>query len=249
MRSIVGLFVGFTLVLCVTLSGTRAFAAEAVDTTDAVTIDDRDDDPTTGDAASKVLQAVERARGASTGSPIEEELRGRLEELSAMEQGAAGGFEPPPEDGTPPPQDDSQYNALKELMQKMTPVERVKAGVWFLVIQPRTPHRDDVMKMIDQQAAMLTGPEAADYRDYMQVRRGLAGASFGQRIDKWQEYVKGKPSSAFADVAKREIQHIQSIQQDKADEGKNRRGKFLVKIGIVAIVLALVAVIIFGAAR
>ena len=250
MRSVFSLFVGFTLVLCVSLSGTPAFAQD-VPGDDVAAVDaEQDEDVTTGDVGSKLLQAIERARGIPAGNPIEDDLREKLELLSVMEQGGtAGGFEPPPDDGTPPPQDDSQYNALKELMQKMTPLERVKAGIWFLVIQPRTPHRDDVTKMIDQQAAMLSGAEAADYRDYMTVRRGLSGASYGQRLDKWTEYVKGKPTSTFSDVAKREIQHLQTIQKDKSDEGKNRRSRFVVKIGIVAIVLALVAVIIFGAAR
>ncbi|HUR26769.1 MAG TPA: hypothetical protein VM509_01170, partial [Planctomycetota bacterium] len=145
--------------------------------------------------------------------------------------------------------DDAQFNALKELMVKMTPLERVKAGIWFLVIQPKTPRREEVTRMIDQNAATLTGPESADYKDYMSVRKSLSGASYNARMDRWKEYVKSKPSSAFADVAKREIQHLDSVQKDKKAEGRAGASRFFVKAGIVLVVLALLVVIIFGAAK
>lgn len=205
---------------------------------------------TTGDAAAKLLDTVDRMNGGTPESELEKHLRGKLEALSEMEQGSAGGFEPPPEDtSTPPAENDAQYNALKELLAKMTPLERVKAGVWYLVIQPRTPHRDDVTRMIDQQAAMLTGPESGDFRDYMGVRKSLSGSSYDARIDRWKEYGKQKPTSTFADLAKREVQHLESLKRDRAEERKSGAGKFLAKLGIVFVVLALLVVIVFGAAK
>ena len=234
MKGIVAQLVGFTLFAFVMVGFVRDARAEE----------------TTGDVASKVLDAADRMNGGTPDSPLEKQLRGKLEELSEMEQGASGGFEPPPEDtSTPPAENDAQYNALKELLQKMTPLERVKAGVWYLVIQPRTPHRDEVTRMIDQQAAMLTGPESGDFRDYMGVRKSLAGSSYDARIDRWTEYGKQKPTSAFADLAKREVQHLESLKRDKAEERKSGAGKFLAKLGIVFVVLALLVVIVFGAAK
>ena len=236
MKGIVAQFLGFTLFAIVLVGYTPGAAAAENDTT--------------GDVANEILNTVERMNGGTPESALEKSLRGKLEVLSEMEQGSAGGFEPPPEDTTPAPAaDDAQFNALKELMAKMTPLERVKAGVWYLVIQPKTPHRDDVTRMIDQQAAMLTGPAAADYQNYMDVRKSLSGASYDDRIDRWNEYVQQKPGSAFADVAKREVQHLESLQQDRAEERKKGAGGFLVKLGIVFVVLALLAVIVFGAAK
>lgn len=209
------------------------------------------DEPTTGDFASKVVDTVYRWKGGA-GSPLEEKLRLKLEELSRAEQGGgAGGFEPPPDDPAGPPtaDDDGQFNALISLMEKMTPLERVKAGVWFLIIRPRTTHRDEVMGMINKNAGALTSSQQADFRDYMETRKSLSAASYGNRVDRWQRYAKEKPQSTFSDLAKREVQHIRSLQQDASTDRKKGAGRFLVKVGIVAIVLALVAVIVFGAAR
>lgn len=235
MKGIVSQVVGFTLFAFLTVGLVRSASAEPVETT-------------TGDAAARIIGAVD-AMNAGADSDLERDLRVKLEALSEMEQGSAGGFEPPPEDTSPVPQDDAQFNALKELMAKMTPLERVKAGIWFLVIQPKTPRRDEVTRMIDQNAAALTGPESTDFRDYMSVRKSLSGASYDSRIDRWKEYVKAKPSSAFADVAKREVQHLESVKRDKKAEGRAGAGRFLVKVGIVFVVLALIAVIVFGAAK
>lgn len=234
MKGIVARLVGFTLFALVMVGSAHdARAGE-----------------TTGDRAAKVLGAVDELKGGTPDSSLEKHLREKLEQLSEMEQGASGGFDPPPEDtSTPPAENDAQYNALKELLTKMTPLERVKAGVWYLVIQPRTPHRDEVTRMIDQQAGTLTGPEAGDFRDYMSVRKGLSGSSYDARIDRWKEYGKQKPTSAFADLAKREVQHLESLKRDKAEERKSGAGKFLAKLGIVFVVLALLVVIIFGAAK
>ena len=234
MKGIVAQFLGFTLFAFVVLGFVKpAMAAEA--------------ETTTGDVAAKIIGTADSMKPGD--SPLEQHLRGKLESLSEMEQGSAGGFEPPPDDTTPPPTDDAQFNALKELLVKMTPLERVKAGIWFLVIQPKTPHRNDVTRMIDQNAGTLTGPAANDYRDYMSVRRSLSGSSYGDRIERWQEYAKSKPGSAFADVAKREVQYLQSVQKDRAEERKSGASRFFVKLGIVFVVLALLVVIIFGAAK
>lgn len=209
------------------------------------------DEPTTGDFASKVVDTVYRWKGGAS-SPLEEKLRVKLQELSAAEQGGgAGGFEPPPDQpqGPAPADDDGQLNALKEYMQSRPPIERVKAGIWFLVIRPRTTHRDEVMRLIDQNATALAPAQQAEYRDYMEVRKSLSGASYGNRIDRWERYATEKPQSAFADLAKREVAHLKSVQADASDEKKKGAGRFFVKVGIVAIVLALVAVIVFGAAK
>lgn len=233
MKGIVAQFLGFTLFACVVLGFVKpAVAAET---------------ETTGDVAAKIIGTVDSINASD--SPLEQHLRGKLEAFSEMEQGSAGGFEPPPDDKTPPPTDDAQFNALKELLVKMTPLERVKAGIWFLVIQPKTPHRDEVTRMIDQNSGTLTGPEAGDYRDYMSVRKSLSGSSYGNRIERWQEYAKAKPGSAFADVAKREVKYLQSVQKDRAEERKSGASRFFVKLGIVFVVLALLVVIIFGAAK
>jgi hypothetical protein len=234
MKGIVAQVLGFTLFACVILGFVKP--ANAAET------------ETTGDVAAKIIGTVDSLNSGAD-SAMEQHLRGKLEAFSEMEQGAAGGFEPPPDDTSKPPEDDAQFNALKELLVKMTPLERVKAGIWFLVIQPKTPRRDEITRLIDQNAGTLTGPESADYRDYMSVRKGLSGASYGSRIERWQEYVKAKPGSAFADVAKREIQHLESVQKDKAAERKSGASKFFVKVGIVLVVLALLVVIIFGAAK
>lgn len=235
MKGIVSQVIGFTLFAFVSIGIVHPAAASEVD-------------PTTGDVAAKIIGAVD-AMNAGADSELERDLRVKLEALSEMEQGSAGGFEPPPEDTSPVPQDDAQFNALKELMVKMTPLERVKAGIWFLVIQPKTPRRDEVTRMIDQNAATLSGSEAGDFKDYMSVRKSLSGASYNSRIDRWKEYVKSKPSSAFADVAKREIQHLDSVQKDQKAAGRAGAGRFFVKVGIVFVVLALLAVIVFGAAK
>lgn len=236
MKRFLGLLLGFGLIASMSVSSRPAAAAQ---------------DETSGDFAVRVLDTVERWRGGSS-SPLEDALRVKLEKLSAAEQGgSAGGFEAPPDaqEGPRPADDDSQFNALKELMQKMTPLERVKAGVWFLVIRPNTSHRDDVTRMIDQQATALSAAQQAEFHDYMGVRKSLAAASWGKRADKWEEYAKTKANGSFADLAKREVQHIQSLQADASSEKKKGASRFFVKIGIVAIVLALVAVIIFGAAK
>ncbi len=236
MKRFLGLLLGFGLIASLSLSSRPAAAAQ---------------DETSGDFAVRVLDTVERWRG-GTSSPLEDALRVKLERLSAAEQGgSAGGFEAPPDaqEGPRPADDDSQFNALKELMQKMTPLERVKAGVWFLVIRPNTSHRDDVTRMIDQQATALSAAQQAEFSDYMSVRKSLAAASWGKRADRWQAYSKEKANGSFADLAKREVQHIQSLQADASTEKKKGASRFFVKIGIVAIVLALVAVIIFGAAK
>jgi hypothetical protein len=233
MKGVVAQFLGFTLFACVMLGFVKpAMAAET---------------ETTGDVAAKIIGTVDSIN-AGPDSAMEQHLRGKLEAFSEMEQGAAGGFEPPPDDKSTPPADDAQFNALKELLVKMTPLERVKAGVWFLVIQPRTPHADEVQRLINQQAATLSGTESADFKDYMSVRKSLSGKSYSARIDRWQEYVKEKPSSSFADVAKREIQHIESVMKDQKEARKSGMGKFLAKVGIVVVVLLLIVVIVFGAA-
>lgn len=235
MKGNVAQFLGFTLLAFLLLGFVQPASATETETS--------------GDVAAKILNTVDRMNGGTPDSELERHLRGKLEAFSEMEQGSSGGFEPPPDDTSAPPADDAQFNALKELMVKMTPLERVKAGIWFLVIQPKTPRRDEVTRMIDQNAGTLTGPEAADYRDYMSVRKSLSGSSYGNRIDRWREYTKQKPSSAFADVAKREVQHLESVVKDKSDERKSGFGKFMVKVGVVLVVLALLVVIIFGAAK
>lgn len=210
-----------------------------------------EDEPTTGDFAVKVLDTVERWRG-GTSSPLEDAMRAKLEQLSAAEQGGgAGGFEPPPETAgqVGGEDDDSQYQALQDLMAKMGPLDRVKTGIWYLVIRPRTTHREELQRVIEQQSQALSPAEQQAFQDYMGVRKSLAAASFGARIDRWDDYSKKKADSPFAELAQREVQHLKTLKQDVSTEKKKGVGRFLVKVGIVAVVLALVAVIIFGAAK
>ena len=235
MKGTVAQFLGFTLLAFLLLGFVQPASATETETT--------------GDVAAKILNTVDRMNSGTPDSELERHLRGKLESLSEMEQGASGGFEPPPDDTSTPPADDAQFNALKELMVKMTPLERVKAGIWFLVIQPKTPRRDEVTRMIDQNAGTLTGPESADYKDYMSVRKSLSGSSYSNRIERWQDYAKQKPTSAFADVAKREVQHLQSVVKEKSDERKSGFSKFMVKLGIVMVLVVLAVVVIFGAAK
>ena len=223
MRGLVGLLSGASLLFC--LAG--GAAAE---------------ERPTGDSPAAITDAAAQA-----GSPDAAET---LPDGVLVASGDAGGFEPPPDDPTPPPVDDSQYDALKEVLQKMkTPLERVTTMIWFLIIQPKSPHREEIARMVDQQAGTLTAPQQAEFREYMGVRKSLSGGSYGTRIDRWKQYLKGTPSGSFSDLAKREVQHLQGLRKDKANERHAGRGRFLAKLGIVAIVLALVAVIIFGAAK
>lgn len=207
---------------------------------------------TSGDFAVTVLDTVERWRG-GTSSPLEDALRAKLERLSASEQGGgAGGFEPPPEEAgqvNGVEDDDSQYQALQELMQKMTPLDRVKTGIWYLVIRPRTTHREELQRTVEQQVQTLSPAEQQAYQDYMGVRKSLSGASYGARIDRWDDYSKKKADSPFAELAQREVQHLKTLKKDVSTQKKAGVGRFLVKVGIVAVVLALVAVIVLGAAK
>lgn len=210
-----------------------------------------DDSPTTTDFALKFLDHVERWHGGTTNSPLEKSLRAKLEKLGEAEAGDAGGFEPP-SDTTVPPQpgdDDEQFSNLKDIMQKMSALDRVKAAIWFLVIRPSTAHQGELLQIIDQQAQSLQPQERADLQDYLGVRRSIGGASVASRIDRWQQYVRQKPHSAFADTAQREIAYDQSLQKEAHQQNRQKHGHFLVKVGVVLIVLALIAVIIFGAAK
>ena len=203
------------------------------------------------DFAIRLLHRVERMHGGSS-SPLEDKLRGKLEHLSAMSAGATGGgFEPPPEakEQPAPSDDDSQFAALNDIMQKMGPLDRVKSGIWFLVIRPTTKHREEVSRMIDQNATTLKANEQADYREYMDIRRSLAGSSYSARVDRWSSYSKSKPQSTFAELANREVNYVKSIQKDTSTAKKAGAFNLLVKIGIVVLVLALVGVIVFGAAK
>jgi hypothetical protein len=225
-----------------------------------------DDSPSTGDFALKVLDHVERWNGQGTPSPLELKLRAKLEKMGNEEAGTdvdivdapllaaggdAGGFEPPPDTKAEnqPADDDAQFGNLKDLMQKMSPLERIKAAVWFMVIRPKTAHRDELIAMIDQQSASLSAQEKADLQDYMATRRSLAGASTSNRISTWQTFQKVKAKSVFADTAGREAQYLQSLEKERKGEKHKGTGHFLVKVGVVAIVLALIAVIVFGAAK
>ena len=204
------------------------------------------------DFAIRLLHRVERLRGGAGNSPLEEKIRSKLERMSAMEAGSAGGgFEPPPEAGTQPApsDDDSQFAALTDIMQKMSSLDRVKSGIWFLVIRPSTRHREEVQRMIDQNSTAMNPQQQADFREYMDVRRGLAGASYGTRVDRWLQFSKSKPQSTFAELANREAQYVKSIQKDNSAAKSSHRGGVLVKVGIVVLVLLLIGAIIFGAAK
>ena len=233
MRKFVGLLGGVAVVFAI--AAPRVARAEEAD----------------DDFAIRLLHRVERMHGGSS-SPLEDKLRGKLEHLSAMSAGATGGgFEPPPEakEQQAPSDDDSQFAALNDIMQKMGPLDRVKSGIWFLVIRPTTKHRDEVSRMIDQNATTLKANEQADFREYMDIRRSLAGSSYSARVDRWSSYSKSKPQSTFAELANREVNYVKSIQKDTSTAKKAGAFNLLVKIGIVVLVLALVGVIVFGAAK
>ncbi len=199
------------------------------------------------DPAIRFLDSVDGEYGRPA-SPTERKLRATLENLAAAGE-SAGGFEAPPDSAgaAPDENDDTQYTALQELLAKMSPLERVKAGVWFLVIRPKTPHREEVTAMIDTSAAGLSPNERAEFNEYMNVRRSLIGSDYDMRIERWTAYAKQKPQGLFAELSKREVQHIQTLQQDKSAERKSGAFRMLVKIGIVSVVLLLLVVIALGA--
>jgi hypothetical protein len=203
------------------------------------------------DFAIRLLHRVERLRGGASNSPLEEKLRTKLEEMSANAAGStAGGFEPPPDaPTTTPSDDDSQFAALQELVSKSAAIERVRKSIMFLVIFPGTKHREEVQRIIDTNSAQLNPAEKKDFEEYMEVRRGLAGSSYSSRVSRWSDFVKAKPGSAFAPTAQREIDFIKSIQKDVSTQKKAGAFNLLVKVGIVVLVLALIAVIVFGAAK
>ena len=233
MRKLVGMLGGVAVVFAV--SAPRVVRAEEAD----------------DDFAIRLLHRVERMHGGSS-SPLEDKLRGKLEHLSAMDAGGtAGGFEPPPEANQQPApsDDDSQFAALNEIMQKVGPLERVQDGIWFLVIRPTTKHREEVSRMIDQNSTALKANEQTDFREYMDVRKSLAGASYGSRVDRWSSFAKSKPQSSFSKLAMREADYVKSIQKDNSTKKKAGAFNLLVKVGIVVLVLALVGVIVFGAAK
>lgn len=234
MKKVVGLLGGIAVVIAVTAP--RMARA-----------DEPDDD-----FAIRLLHRVERMHGGAGNSPLEEKLHRKLEQMSASQAGGtSGGFEAPPDEANKPAttDDDSQFAALQDLMQKMGPLDRVKAGIWFLVIRPNTKHHDEVQRQIDQNSTALKANEQADFREYMEIRRSLAGSSYSNRADRWQQYSKSKPQSTFAELANREVQYVKSIQKDNSTKKKAGAFALLVKIGIVVLVLALVGVIAFGAAK
>ncbi|HVO30286.1 MAG TPA: hypothetical protein VMV18_06105 [bacterium] len=235
MKKLIGWAAGIAVVFAVSSLPRHARAEDA----------DRDDD-----FAIRLLHRVERLHGGAS-SPLEEKLRGKLEQMSAMEAGDGGGFEPPPDAPTAaaPTNDDEQFSALQDITSKMAPVERVKAGIWFLVIMPGTKHHDDVQRLIDTNATQMKPNEQADFQDYMGVRRSLSGSSASTRISRWTDYKKAKPQSSFAELANREVEHLKSIEKEKSSAKKAGAFNVLVKVGIVVLVLALIGVIVFGAAK
>ena len=190
--------------------------------------------------------------GGPGNSVLEEKLRGKLEAMSAEEAGdSAGGFEPPPEESTQnaPSDDDSQFAALQDLVTKMGPIGRVQSGIWFLVIKPTTKHREEVQRMIDQNATQMQPAEQTDFQEYMGVRRSLAGASYSTRVDRWSAFTRAKPRSSFAELANREVQYIRSVLKDRSAEKSSHRNGILTGVLIVVLVLLLVGAIVFGASK
>lgn len=219
------------------------FAVNAPSRVASAAGDDHDDD-----FAVRLLHHVETMKGGPGNSPLEEKLRAKLEAMDAPEDGDAGGFEPPPDvpAATAPTNDDEQFAALQDIMQKQTALERVKTGIWFLVIMPGTRHRDEVQHLIDTNAQALGTKEQSEYQDYMSVRKSLAGSSTSTRIKRWSGYAKSKPQSSFSDLANREASHLKTIEKDKSTATKNKVFNTFVKIGIVVLLLAIIAGVAFG---
>jgi hypothetical protein len=209
--------------------------------------------PLTATAASPNAEdpeIIEYVRGLRQGRPatrLEQALENMIQAAYMQDGEGGGGGEGFKEEEVPtldaPSTEEARYEAFVEYVGKSTPLEAVKAGLYFLASNPDNPNNSSVTSVVNQKANELSEKEQADLREFIAFRKSLEGEAPKAKAKQLTKWAEGG-SSAFADSAQREAEFHQSVVTSQKEERGDRRGRLLVRVGVVLLVIALVGVVL-----